>query len=66
MLAADSPEAVSFDADERELVNMAQTILLTGWTAQEYEATPLAVIDAVMVVARAKDQIQANRTRRQQ
>ncbi|MEM6280594.1 MAG: hypothetical protein AAF787_00255 [Chloroflexota bacterium] len=48
---------VTFPPEMSELINEAQFLLITGWTHDEYEATPVDVRDAVWQVHQAQQDI---------
>lgn len=56
--------SVVFDETEAELIEVAQLILLTGWTYEEALACPLDVAAAVLAVKRGQERIQTANLRR--
>lgn len=62
-MAVKAPGSVRFEPEEVELIRQAQITLLTGWTDQEYQSQPPAVIDAVWQIHLANKRIEAWATR---
>ena len=63
-MSAQAPGSVTFDEQERELIDEAALLLVTGWTHEQYMNTPLDVVDAVRQVHGARQEIQAWQVKR--
>ena len=65
-MTAKAPGSVNWAAlgIDIDLVEEAQFILITGWTHEQYETAPLDVIDAVMQVHSAQEEIKTSQWKR--